>query len=85
MIMNKCPLFTLLPNQTLSVVNGGLLLLRTTMNNKVNKVIETVKRYFDKNSHSWSDYSKAKTLFESDFTHEEYDYLIKFISDYLGV
>ena len=50
----------------------------------MDKIKELIRQRFTKNSHSWHDYEKAKQLIQ-DFIYPEYDELIKFIVDYLGV
>ena len=57
---------------------GGFTLLRGNMD----KIKELICQRFTKNSHSWHDYEKAKQLIQD---YPEYDELIKFIVDWLGV
>ena len=49
---------------------------------KVTAIKELIRQRFTKNSHSWHDYEKAKQLIQD---YPEYDELIKFIADWLGV
>ena len=51
---------------------------------KVTAVKEQIKWQFDKNTHSWQDYERAKSMIR-DFDYQEYQELIKFIANHLGV
>ena len=51
---------------------------------KITATKEQIVQQFDKNTHSWHDYERAKRLV-SDFNYQEYQELIKFIANHLGV
>ena len=51
---------------------------------KLTAVKEQIVQQFDKNTHSWHDYERAKNLIR-DFDYQEYQELIKFIAKHLGV
>ena len=50
----------------------------------MDKIKELIRQRFTKNSHSWHDYERAKNLIR-DFDYQEYQELIKFIANHLGV
>jgi len=51
----------------------------------MDEIKEIIKNKFNQNSHSWHDYESAKKLIQEGFNCDEYDHLIKFIVDWLGV
>ena len=55
------------------------------MNEKINNTKKLIERFFDKGTKSWSDYEQAKQLIQTGFTPQEYEELIKFIVDYIGI
>ena len=52
---------------------------------KVQAMKEIIVERFDKNTHSWHDYERAKNLIRTGFNYREYSELIKFIANHLGV
>ena len=52
---------------------------------KVIAAKEQIVQQFDKNTHSWHDYERAKNLIRVGFNYQEYQELIKFIANHLGV
>jgi hypothetical protein len=44
-----------------------------------------IERFFEKGTKSLRDYEQAKQLIQTGFTTQEYEELIKFITDYIGM
>ncbi|MFA5150992.1 MAG: hypothetical protein WC554_00385 [Clostridia bacterium] len=55
------------------------------MNEKINNTKILIERFFEKGTKSLRDYEQAKQLIQIGFTPQEYEELIKFITDYIGV